>query len=81
MTHSSQSPRSIQSLDVVLNGRKIGAILRSLVYALSFEQDYRERGGFPVLSLSFRSATGELRMERKPFAGILSAFFASLTDG
>src|SRR3569832_259316 len=78
MTHGSQSPKSIQSLDVVLNGRKIGTILRSPVFAFTFERDYREEGGLPPLSLSFRLPTGGLREDPKPLAGILPAFFANL---
>lgn len=68
----------IQSLDVLLGGRKIGNIVRSPAHALSFEQDYRARGGSPILSLSFRSPTGELGRDPKPLAGILPAFFANL---
>ncbi|MEI9422017.1 HipA domain-containing protein [Mesorhizobium sp. Cs1299R1N1] len=68
----------IHSLDVLLGGRKIGNIVRSPAHALIFEQDYRARGGSPILSLSFRSAGGELRRDPKPLAGILPAFFANL---
>lgn len=78
MTLVSQSPRSVQSLDVVLNSRKVGTILRSPAYAFTFEKDYRKEGGMPPLSLSFRLATGELRNDPKPLAGILPAFFANL---
>ncbi|MBE1710253.1 MULTISPECIES: type II toxin-antitoxin system HipA family toxin [Mesorhizobium] len=77
MSHT-QSPKSIHSLDVLLNSRKIGTILRSPAHALKFEQDYRASGGSPFLSLSFRSETGELRKDPKPLAGILPAFFANL---
>ncbi|UCI16744.1 HipA domain-containing protein [Mesorhizobium sp. B2-1-8] len=72
------SPRTIQSLDVLLGKRKIGTIVRSPVYAFNFTQQYREAGGFPILSLSFRSANGELGKDPKPLAGILPAFFANL---
>ncbi|MGX9143489.1 type II toxin-antitoxin system HipA family toxin [Mesorhizobium sp. 128a] len=68
----------IQSLDVLLSKRKIGTISRSPTYAVRFEQDYRASGGFPILSLSFRSASGELRKDPKPLAGILPAFFTNL---
>ncbi|MBZ9798342.1 type II toxin-antitoxin system HipA family toxin [Mesorhizobium sp. ES1-4] len=78
MIHDLQSPKSTHSLDVVLADCKIGTILRSPVHTFSFEQDYRDRGGSPPLSLSFHSATGELRKPRKPLAGILPAFFANL---
>ncbi|RWD97793.1 HipA domain-containing protein [Mesorhizobium sp.] len=78
MMRVSERPRPIQSLDVLLANRKIGTILRSPVYAFTFEQDYRERGGVPILSLSFRSANGELRQDPKPLAGILPTFFANL---
>ncbi|TPJ77189.1 HipA domain-containing protein [Mesorhizobium sp. B2-6-2] len=78
MIHGSQSPKSIHSLDVLLDDRRIGTILRSPVYAFSFEQDYHDRGGSPTLSLSFHSPAGELRKAPKPLAGILPAFFANL---
>ncbi|TIV73015.1 MAG: type II toxin-antitoxin system HipA family toxin [Mesorhizobium sp.] len=68
----------VQSLDVLLGGRKIGNIVRSPAHALIFEQDYRARGGSPILSLSFRSPSGELGRDPKPLAGILPAFFANL---
>lgn len=67
----------IQSLDVFLGGRKIANILRSPAHALIFEPDYRANGS-PILSLSFRSASGELGRDPKPLAGILPAFFANL---
>ncbi|MDX8437564.1 HipA domain-containing protein [Mesorhizobium abyssinicae] len=70
--------RAIQSLDVLLDKRKIGTIVRSPVYAFSFTQDYRADGGSPILSLSFLSASGELGRDPKPLAGILPAFFANL---
>lgn len=68
----------IQSLDVLLGGRKIANLSRSPAHALIFEQDYRARGGSPILSLSFRSAGGELGRDPKPLAGILPAFLANL---
>lgn len=68
----------LQSLDVLLGGRKIANILRSPAHTLIFERDYRATGGSPILSLSFRSAGGELRRDPKPLAGILPVFFANL---
>lgn len=35
-------------------------------------------GGFPVVSLSFRAATGVLRKDPKPVPSALPAFFANL---
>ncbi|MGO8646512.1 HipA N-terminal domain-containing protein, partial [Rhizobium ruizarguesonis] len=46
--------------------------------AFSFEDSYLATGGFPVLSLSFRAATGGLRKDPKPVARALPAFFANL---
>ena len=57
------APKVIQSLDVILNTLKVGTIVRTPgdFNAFSFDQAYRETGGFPVLSLSFRAAAGGLR--------------------
>ncbi|MHC1550717.1 type II toxin-antitoxin system HipA family toxin [Phyllobacterium sp. K27] len=73
-------PKSISSLDVVLNDLTIGTIVRTPgdFNAFSFEDSYRATGGFPVLSLSFRAATGGLRKDPKPVARALPAFFANL---
>jgi serine/threonine-protein kinase HipA len=75
-----QTPRTIQSLDVLLDGRKVGTIVRTPgdFNAFSFAEVYRATGGLPVLSLSFRSATGGLRKDPKPLVGTLPAFFANL---
>lgn len=72
--------KGIQSLDVFLNTLKVGQIVRTPgdFNAFSFEQEYRQTGGFPVLSLSFRSLSGGLRKDPKPLAGALPAFFANL---
>ncbi|NEJ96039.1 type II toxin-antitoxin system HipA family toxin [Rhizobium leguminosarum] len=73
-------PRSISLLEVLLNDLKVGTIVRTPgdFNAFSFEDSYRATGGFPVLSLSFRAATGGLRKDPKPVARALPAFFANL---
>ncbi len=73
-------PRSISSLNVMLNNVKVGSIVRTPgdFNAFSFEDSYRVTGGIPVLSLSFRAATGGLRKDPKPVARALPAFFANL---
>jgi serine/threonine-protein kinase HipA len=75
MSEASSDPRSISSLDVLLNDAKVGTIVRTPgdFNAFSFEDSYRETGGFPVLSLSFRAATGGLRKDPKPVARALPA--------
>lgn len=80
MSETSSNPRSISSLDVLLNDVKVGTIVRTPgdFNAFSFEDSYRATGGFPVLSLSFRAATGGLRKDPKPVARALPAFFANL---
>ena len=73
-------PRSISSLEVLLNDLKVGTIVRTPgdFNAFSFEESYRATGGLPVLSLSFRAVTGGLRKDPKPVARALPAFFANL---
>ena len=73
-------PQAIQSLDVFLNTVKVGTIVRTPgdFNAFSFEDGYRATGGSPILSLSFRSATGGLRKDPRPINGALPAFFANL---
>lgn len=73
-------PKSISSLEVLLNDLKIGTIVRTPgdFTAFSFGDSYRATGGFPVMSLSFRAATGGLRKDPKPVARALPAFFANL---
>lgn len=73
-------PKSISSLEVLLNNLKVGTIVRTPgdFNAFSFEESYRATGGSPVLSLSFRAATGGLRKDPKPVARALPAFFANL---
>jgi serine/threonine-protein kinase HipA len=80
MTEAFPNPRSISSLDVLLNDVKVGTIIRTPgdFNAFTFEDNYRATGGFPVLSLSFRAATGGLRKDPKPVARALPAFFANL---
>jgi len=80
MSEAYNAPRMIESLDVFLNDLKVGTIVRTPgdFNAFSFDPDYRETGGIPVLSLSFRAAAGGLRKDPKPTAGALPAFFANL---
>jgi len=80
MPEASSDPKSIWSLDVLLNDMKVGTIVRTPgdFNAFSFEGSYRATGGFPVLSLSFRAVTGGLRKDPKPVARALPAFFANL---
>jgi len=75
-----KSPNAIQSLDVLLNALKVGTIVRTPgdFSAFSFDAAYRATNGNPILSLSFRAATGGLRKDPKPTAGALPAFFANL---
>ncbi len=65
---------------MLLNDFKVGTIVRTPgdFNAFSFEESYRATGGFLVLSLSFRAATGGLRKDPKPVARALPAFFANL---
>ncbi len=80
MSDAPLDPRSITSLDVLLNDLKLGMIVRTPgdFNAFSFEESYRQTGGFPVLSLSFRAAHGGLRKDPKPVARALPSFFANL---
>lgn len=80
MTEAFPNPRSISSLDVLLNDMKVGTIVRTPgdFNAFSFEDSYRATGGVPIVSLSFRAATGGLRKDPKPVARALPAFFANL---
>ncbi|MBW8319691.1 MAG: HipA domain-containing protein [Arenimonas sp.] len=80
MLEPSSDARSIWSLDVLMNDLKVGTIVRTPgdFNAFSFEGSYRATGGFPVLSLSFRAASGGLRKDPKPVARALPAFFANL---
>ncbi len=80
MSDAPLDPRSITSLDVLLNDLKVGVIVRTPgdFNAFSFEESYRQTGGFPVLSLSFRAAHGGLRKDPKPVASALPSFFANL---
>ncbi|MBB3320204.1 serine/threonine-protein kinase HipA [Rhizobium sp. BK399] len=80
VTEAFPNPRSISSLDVLLNDVKVGTLVRTPgdFNAFSFDDSYRATGGFPVLSLSFRAANGGLRKDPKPIARALPAFFANL---
>jgi len=80
MSKAYHAPRTIGSLDVFLNDLKVGTIVRTPgnFSAFSFDPAYRETGGIPILSLSFRAAAGGLRKDPKPTAGALPAFFANL---
>lgn len=80
MAQASLAPPAIQSLDVFLDALKVGVIVRTPgdFNAFSFDEAYRTAGGFPVLSLSFRAATGGLRKDPRPVSGALPAFFANL---
>lgn len=80
MSDAPLDPRSITSMDVLLNDLKVGMIVRTPgdFNAFSFEQSYRQTGGFPVLSLSFRAAHGGLRKDPKPVARALPSFFVNL---
>lgn len=80
MSDAPLDPRSITSLDVLLNDLKVGMIVRTPgdFNAFSFEESYRQTGGFPVLSLSFRAAHGGLRKDPKPVPRALPSFFANL---
>jgi serine/threonine-protein kinase HipA len=80
MAHTPHTPQAIQSLDVFLNALKVGVIVRTPgdFNAFSFDEAYRATGGSPILSLSFRAATGGLRKDPKPVSAALPAFFANL---
>ncbi len=80
MSQIYHAPNAIESLDVFLNALKVGTIVRTPgdFKAFSFDPAYRETGGTPILSLSFRAAAGGLRKDPKPTARALPAFFANL---
>ena len=71
-----RSAETVLSLDVLLNEVKVGTIVRTPgdFNAFSFDPAYRASGGHPVLSLSFRAATGGLRKDPRPVAGALPPF-------
>jgi serine/threonine-protein kinase HipA len=75
-----KAPNAIQALDVFLNALKVGTIVRTPgdFNAFSFDPSYRATIGNPILSLSFRAATGGLRKDPKPVPHALPAFFANL---
>ena len=80
MAQAPLAPQAIQSLDVFLNALKVGVIVRTPgdFNAFSLDEAYRATGGSPILSLSFRAATGGLRKDLRPVSGALPAFFANL---
>ncbi len=80
VTEAFPNPRTVSSLDVLLNDVKVGTIVRTPgdFNAFSFEDSYRATGGVPIVSLSFRAVGGGLRKDPKPVAGALPAFFANL---
>ncbi|TCO08158.1 serine/threonine-protein kinase HipA [Camelimonas lactis] len=80
MMNRARSAETVLSLDVLLNEVKVGTIVRTPgdFNAFSFDPAYRASGGHPVLSLSFRAATGGLRKDPRPVAGALPPFFANL---
>jgi serine/threonine-protein kinase HipA len=63
-----------------MNDVKVGMIVRTPgdFNAFSFEDSYRATGGVPIVSLSFRAASGGLRKDPRPVARALPAFFANL---
>jgi len=80
MTSQFRAPNSIQSLDVFLQGLKVGTIVRTPgdFNAFSLDPAYRTMTTPPILSLSLRSADGGLRKDPKPVAHMLPAFFANM---
>ena len=70
----------VGSLDVTLNGVKVGTIVRTPgeYNAFSFAPSYRAMREPPILSLGFRSIDGGLRKDPKPQQGVLPAFFSNL---
>lgn len=75
-----KAPNAVQALDVFLGALKVGTIVRTPgdFNAFSFDPAYRATNGYPILSLSFRAATGGLRKDPKPLPHALPAFFANL---
>jgi serine/threonine-protein kinase HipA len=80
MAEMLHTAKTISSLEVLLNDIKAGTIIRTPgdFNAFSFDDAYRRTGGFPILSLSFRAATGGLRKDPKPVARALPPFFANV---
>ncbi|WP_176086545.1 HipA domain-containing protein [Martelella sp. HB161492] len=80
MAETPRPARDISALTISLNGLPVGTIVRTPgdFNAFNFDAGYRATGGFPVLSLSFRAASGGLRRDPKPLAGALPPFFANL---
>ena len=80
MAQTLDAPRAIPLLKVLLNDLQVGSIVRTPgdFNAFHFNDSYRATGGFPILSLSFRSAAGGLRKDPQPLRGTLPPFFANL---
>lgn len=70
----------IRSLDISLNGPAVGTLVRTPgdYNAFNLLPAYRDLNNPPVLSLSLRSADGNLRRDPKPIRGALPPFFANL---
>jgi serine/threonine-protein kinase HipA len=75
-----RAPNEIQSLDVFLHDLKVGTIVRTPSYfnAFNLEPAYRNLAKPPIVSLSFRSASGGLRNDPKPTQHTLPPFFANM---
>lgn len=80
MNNGPGAARAVRSMDVFLHAMKVGTIVRTPgdFHAFSFDPAYRATGGAPILSLSFRKATGGLRNDPRPLQGTIPAFFANL---
>lgn len=72
--------KTLNALAVDLHGRRIGVINRISGdhHLFSFDQDYIEDAGRPVLSLSFKGQSGGLVIPTRAVTGRLPAFFSNL---
>ena len=79
MAERTKTPRGT-SLDVWLNDVLVGQILRAAggQIVFLFDERYAEMPQRPTLSLSFRTASGELLKEMRGYSGRLPPFFANL---
>ena len=73
-------PKTLNALAVNLYGRRIGVVNRISGdhHLFSFDQDYIEDEGRPVLSLSFKGQSGGLVIPTRAVTGHLPAFFSNL---
>jgi serine/threonine-protein kinase HipA len=73
-------PKTLNALAVNLYGRRIGVVNRISGdhHLFSFDQDYIEDEGRPVLSLSFKGQSGGLVIPTRAVTGRLPAFFSNL---